>query len=84
MMNRTLQYLKNIKYNPKVNSKIANQSKRKNTFIYFNSRQKNLNKRNYSTTSFGPKDQPPKDTFWIIVASIICGGGFKIQENSKD
>ena len=87
MINRTLQYFKNIKFNNKVKSILASGGKKKSSVIILKNRQGNLHqfntKRRYSTNTFDPKGQPPNDSLWIIAASIICGGAFKIKDNTK-
>lgn len=85
MMNRTLQYFKNIKLNSSVNKTIANYGKKK---ITINNPRKNhhlLIKRQISTKSrplsfntktFNQPPQPPFDNLWIIAAALICGTYF--------
>lgn len=94
-MNRTLQYFKNIKFNPLVTKTIANQGKKKMTIVANKNRTKNYHHylivRKYTTKtrplSFntGPfnNPEPPNDPRWIIVAAIGCGILFKLEENSK-
>lgn len=88
-MNRTLQYFKNIKFNPLVNKTIANEGKKKMAIIATKNRTKNhqyLLVRKYTTKtrplSFntGPFNQPepPNDPFWMIIAAAGCGIWFKI------
>lgn len=93
MMNRTLQYFKNIKFNPLVNRTIANQGKKNMAVNIIKNRTKNypqyLSIRKYSTKtrplSFntGPfnDSKPPNNNHWIIAASIICGTAFTVQKN---
>lgn len=91
MMNRTLQYFKNIKFNPLVNKTIAAEGKKKNVIIANKNRTKNhqyLLVRKYTTKtrplSFntGPFNQPepPNDPFWIIIAAAGCGSYFAIKK----
>lgn len=94
MMNRTLQYLKNIKFNPLVTKNIANQCKKKIDFITNKNRTKNYHQylvvRKYTTKtrplSFntGPFKQPdpPNDHHWIIAAAMMCCSYFTIKKKN--
>lgn len=90
-MNRTLQYLKNIKFNHLVNKTIANEGKRKIAIMSNKNRKKDYQKmsiRKYSSKSrplsfnTGPfnNPDPPNDPKWIIPISIICGVAFILQK----
>lgn len=95
MMNRTLQYLKNIKFNPLVIKTIANQGKKKIAIIANKNHTKNYHQylvvrkyttktrpQSFNTQSFN-QPEPPNNSFWIIIAAAGCGILFKVQENSK-
>lgn len=91
MMNRTLQYVKNIKLNPLVNKTLANEGKKKYNLINIKNLRKNYHHitiRKFGTippsfktgSSYDPP-QPPFDNRWIIVATLICGAGFTLKKN---
>jgi len=92
-MNRTLQYFKNIKFNPIINKTIANEGKKRIEITSNKNRTKNyyqfLSKRKFSSNkrplSFntGPFNQPepPNDPFWLIIAAAGCGIWFKLINN---
>jgi hypothetical protein len=93
MMNRTLQYFKNIKFNPSVNKTIVNEGKKKMTIIANKTLTKKLYQhfaiRTHTTKSRplsfnnGPFNQPPEPPFdnrWIIAATMICGTYFTIKK----
>lgn len=91
MMNRTLQYFINIKFNSLINKTIAKQCK-KNIAISSIKKQSN-NKYNYYQVrkytrpplSFGNKNksystpEPPNNNCWIIIA-MICGSMFVLEK----
>lgn len=87
-MNRTLNYFKNIKFNPLVNKTIAAEGKKKMTIISNKNRTKNyqyLLVRKYTTKtrplSFNTgQPEPPNDPLWIIAAAIGCGSYFVIKK----
>ena len=89
-MNRTLQYFKNIRFNPLVNKTIANDANKKYNLNNVKNRTKNYQQitiRKFGTRplSFGTgrhsdPPKPPSDNRWIIMATIICGTGFTLQK----
>ena len=90
MMNRALQYFKNIKFNPLVIKTLANEGKKKSNLINIKNRTKNyqhMTIRKFGTRplSFksGPFNDPPEPPFdnrWIIAAAFICGGAFTLKK----
>ena len=73
-MNSILHYFKNIKFNPKVNKTIANESKKK----YTNNKQKqklNYIKVRHFTTFIMPPEKIPPNYSLVTIASIALISG---------
>ena len=86
-MNRTLQYLKNIRFNPIINKTAAQQSKQK----YIVNESKKLHQQiivrkytTYSNNNNTPLPPNPNDSFWIMVMmASSCGMLNIMRENFK-
>ena len=84
IMNRILNYFKNIKFNTLVNKTIANKGKKKMVINTVENYKKchchyHLIVRNY-TTKHNPTN-PPDDYYWIVIAAIGYELFLKIREN---
>jgi hypothetical protein len=76
-MNRPLQYLKNIKFNPLINKTAAQQSKEKYMVNNSNKRIQQVIVRKYTTYSNrNPLPPNPNDPFWVV---IILASGFGLS-----
>lgn len=76
-MNRPLQYLKNIKFNPLINKTAAQQSKEKYMVNNSNKRIQQVIVRKYRTYSNrNPLPPNPNDPFWI---GIILASSFGLS-----
>jgi hypothetical protein len=92
MMNLTLQYFKNIKFNPLLNKSLVNQGKKKYAITNIKNRTKNYQHMtirkfgtktrplSFNTGPFNKPPEPPFDGRWIIAAAIICGGYFNLKK----
>jgi hypothetical protein len=86
-MNRTLQYLKNIRFNPIINKTAAQQSKQK--YAVNKSKQrisqgiKHVIIRKYTTSSNNkfPLPPDPNDPFWILIIMASTGGILNILKD---
>jgi hypothetical protein len=81
MMNRTLQYFKNIKFNTVIKNALANQGKKKYNTYNIKNRVKNCQQmtiRKFGTGT-GSFNKPPFDNSWIIAAAFICGCMFNLK-----
>jgi hypothetical protein len=80
-MNRTLQYLKNIRFNPIINKNAAQRSKQKYTVNESKKRHQQVIIRKYTTYSNNNNNNNnnhlppnPNDPFWIMVMmASSCG-----------
>ena len=93
MMNRTLQYFKNIKFNSLLNKAIVNEGKKKYAINNIKTRTKNYQQmtiRKFGTKTrplsfnngpFNNPPEPPFDNRWIIAAAIVCGTVFSLKKN---
>ena len=75
-MNRTLQYLKNIRFNPIINKTAAQRSKQKYTVNESKKRHQHVIIRKYTTSSNNkfPLPPDPNDPFWLlIIMASTCG-----------
>lgn len=92
MINRTLQYFKNIKFNSFINKTLANQGKKKMMIINIKNKQKNIHQysqirkmssRTFSFNSrpFNENPKPPFDGRWIAIAAFMCGTYFTFKKN---
>jgi hypothetical protein len=86
MMNRTLQYFKNIRFNSLVNKTIANDAKKKYNINNVKNRTKKYQQitiRNFTTgrSAFGNETpEPPFDNRLILAAAIVCGTAFTFKK----
>ena len=90
MMNRTLQYFKNIKFNSLINKAIVNEGKKKYAINNIKNRTKNYQQMtirkfgtrplSFKSGPFNDPPEPPFDNRWIIAAAFICGGAFTLKK----
>ena len=91
-MNRTLQYLKNIKFNPLVNRTIAEQCKKKYNVKKSKQRIQHIIVRKYTTYSNNNNNNNnknslppnPNDPFWIVVIMASSCGLLNILRDVYD
>ncbi len=85
MMNRTLRYFKNIKFNPLVIKTLSNEGKKKFNLINVKNYQ-HITIRKFGTkttsNSFNTRDfnQPPEPPSWMFAVAIIYGIYFSFQK----
>jgi hypothetical protein len=81
MMNRTLQYLKNVKFNSIVNKTFANQAKQKYNIMKNHKKHmfRYITVRQMTSVSFSQPPLPPNNNIILLtISAIVCGIYFQI------
>jgi hypothetical protein len=84
-MYRTLQYFKNIKFNPLVIKTLANEGKKKSNLINIKNYQHTIIRKfgtKTTSNSFNTRDfnQPPEPPSWMFAVAVISGIYFSFQK----
>ena len=85
MMNRTLRYFKNIKFNPLVIKTLSNEGKKKFNLINVKNYQhitirKFGTKTRYHSSNTRDFNQPPEPPSWMFATAFILGIYFSFQK----